>query len=304
MFGYVRPDAPELKIKDFERYRACYCGLCHEIGGTYGTAARLTLSYDLVFLAMLLWHQDEPREYEMKRCIPSLCRRQCVCCKSYPLKICAAYNVILYYRKLDDSIMDSGCVKAIPYRVARGLLNGAYKRAAEDFPEFDAAVKDNLDGLTELERQGEQSLDRAADKFACLLSSAAIAESDVTLRRILEELLYHVGRMIYIADAFDDAEEDFKSSNYNPIIAHFSLTDWVISEDVKEAVMNTLKASHNRVINAYSLLPKSAWSDITDNIIYLGLPSMCREVLAGTYNRKKKLPKSFQKLPSGIGETA
>ena len=44
MFGYVRPDAPELKIREFERFRACYCGLCHEMSRKYGTAARFILN--------------------------------------------------------------------------------------------------------------------------------------------------------------------------------------------------------------------------------------------------------------------
>ncbi|MFT9057020.1 MAG: DUF5685 family protein, partial [Ethanoligenens sp.] len=29
MFGYVKPFKPELKIREFEAYRAVYCGMCH-----------------------------------------------------------------------------------------------------------------------------------------------------------------------------------------------------------------------------------------------------------------------------------
>ena len=32
MFGYVLVNKPELKIKDFEKYRSYYCGLCHSLG--------------------------------------------------------------------------------------------------------------------------------------------------------------------------------------------------------------------------------------------------------------------------------
>jgi hypothetical protein len=31
MFGYVRPYRDELKVKDYELYRAVYCGLCHSL---------------------------------------------------------------------------------------------------------------------------------------------------------------------------------------------------------------------------------------------------------------------------------
>ena len=54
MFGYVTVNQDELKIKEWKRYRAYYCGLCHALKETAGQKARLTLSYDMTFLTMLL----------------------------------------------------------------------------------------------------------------------------------------------------------------------------------------------------------------------------------------------------------
>ena len=31
MFGYIAVNKPELKIREFDRYRAWYCGLCHAL---------------------------------------------------------------------------------------------------------------------------------------------------------------------------------------------------------------------------------------------------------------------------------
>ena len=53
MFGYIKADKPEMKIKEFEIYKAVYCSLCKELGKSYGLLARLTLSYDFTFLALL-----------------------------------------------------------------------------------------------------------------------------------------------------------------------------------------------------------------------------------------------------------
>ncbi|UKI37884.1 MAG: DUF5685 family protein [Clostridiales bacterium] len=36
----------ELKIKDFNVYRAYYCGLCKALGEKFGALSRLGLSYD------------------------------------------------------------------------------------------------------------------------------------------------------------------------------------------------------------------------------------------------------------------
>ena len=34
-------------------YQAYYCGLCQSLGRKYGTAARMALSYDMTFAALL-----------------------------------------------------------------------------------------------------------------------------------------------------------------------------------------------------------------------------------------------------------
>ena len=53
MFGYIKPFQPELKVREAEDYKAIYCGLCKELGRSYGIFARMTLSYDFAFMAML-----------------------------------------------------------------------------------------------------------------------------------------------------------------------------------------------------------------------------------------------------------
>ena len=54
MFGYVTVDKAELKMKDWERYNAYYCGVCKSIGARYGQIPRMILSFDAAFIAVLL----------------------------------------------------------------------------------------------------------------------------------------------------------------------------------------------------------------------------------------------------------
>ena len=44
-------------------------------------------------------------------------------------------------------------------------------------------------------------------------------------RRVLEQLLYHLGRWIYLVDAADDLPEDFASGSYNPLLRRFGLEE-------------------------------------------------------------------------------
>ena len=53
MFGYVVVDKTALRIREYDYYRATYCGLCHAMGKCTGCASRLTLSYDVTFLALV-----------------------------------------------------------------------------------------------------------------------------------------------------------------------------------------------------------------------------------------------------------
>ena len=55
MFGYVIPNQAALDDEAKARYRTAYCGLCRRIGALHGLRGRLTLSYDLTFLDLLLW---------------------------------------------------------------------------------------------------------------------------------------------------------------------------------------------------------------------------------------------------------
>ena len=50
MFGYVTAYEPELKVKDFRKYKAYYCGLCRSLKERHGTLGQLTLTYDMTFL--------------------------------------------------------------------------------------------------------------------------------------------------------------------------------------------------------------------------------------------------------------
>lgn len=50
MFGYITVDKPEMKVKDFYRYKAYYCGLCKSLQENYGLKGRGdTLVYDVTF---------------------------------------------------------------------------------------------------------------------------------------------------------------------------------------------------------------------------------------------------------------
>ena len=70
MFGYVRAYKPELKVKEYELYRASYCGLCRSMGKCTGQCSRMTLSYDFAFLAIFRFALlGGELSFDKKRCL-------------------------------------------------------------------------------------------------------------------------------------------------------------------------------------------------------------------------------------------
>ena len=62
MFGYVSVDVSELTEEEKLRYNSIYCGICRNIRSQSSNPARLALSYDMAFLALLLTSLYEPEE--------------------------------------------------------------------------------------------------------------------------------------------------------------------------------------------------------------------------------------------------
>lgn len=291
MFGYIRPLQGELKIREFEQFRSCYCSLCRELKDRYGITARFILNYDFVFLTMLLWEENEEYSCAKDKCPLHPIKSKCICRRTEATERCAGYSVILTYWKLRDSVADDGFFRSFPSRISSLLLKRAYKKAALKYPGFENAVRGGLEELTSLEKQNEPSMDKMADKFANILCAAAHDENE-TQQRIKRQLLYHMGRWIYILDAVNDIEEDDKRGNYNPLAVRYGLNGGKLDDETKNSLEITLKHSVNMIISAYELLPENCWKEIIRNIIYLGMPAVSDSVFdkstarAGTDRRE------------------
>lgn len=282
MFGYVRPMRAELKVREFEAYRSCYCGLCRVLKEEYGARARMVLNYDFTFLAMLLWEPDVPFEIRKDRCAVMPCRKHCACRTGESLRLSAGYSVILAWWKLCDTVEDEGLFKALAARGARLWIRRAYRKAREQFPAFDRTVRERLDEIHAMEKAGESTLDRMADAFAQLLAACSECRTGAEQRE-LEQLLYHVGRWIYIVDAVDDVKRDAKTGQYNPVSRRFKLSDGEMDDDTRAYLKTTLLQSRDLACSALELMDENCWSSILRNILYLGLTSVSESVLDGTF---------------------
>ncbi|UOO36886.1 hypothetical protein IZU99_06245 [Oscillospiraceae bacterium CM] len=269
-------------MRSYEAYKSLYCGLCHALSKQYGFLARFMLTYDFTMLAMLLWDNDSAMQVCARRCPASPFVKKKACTPSPVLDDCAGYSVILAYWKLRDTAQDETFFKALPDRLLSVVYRGAYKKAAKKYPAFEQHVRTALERLNALENNASATLDACADCFALLTVGLAPGEN-----KPLEQLLYHVGRFVYIIDACDDLQKDLKTGSFNPVARRFSLADGQVSDDDRKILESTLLHSCALAAAAFELREPGPWTPVVQNILYLGMPGMCARVLRDINNETK-----------------
>ena len=287
MFGYVRPSVQDLPEGELDRFRTMYCGLCHTLSRRYGQAARFILNYDFTYLAILLSDRTAGKE-NAGRCYTSPIRKRPYLESTAAMELAADESVILAYWQLRDGVEDHAWAAGLKYRAGARLLESAYRKAAAFRPAFDQAVRRQLQMLSALEKEKDPSMDKAADTFAVLLSSAAEGVEEPIRRRVLEQILYHLGRWVYLIDAADDLKKDAESGNYNPVALRYGLKDGAWDPESRHAFAVTLDHSIHQMAAAFELWNFGVWTTVLQTTFYAGLFRVGHAVLEGTYHRRDR----------------
>lgn len=260
MFGYIMTDRKELKGKDLDTYRAFYCGVCRDLKAAGKERARLTLTYDMVFLAVLLTGLYEvPGQTEEVFCGLHPLKKQAVIRNSYTA-YAADMNLLLSYHNLEDDWLDDRNALSL---AASRLLRREYLKSAAEYPRQVKAIRRYLRDLHRAEEEKNPSIDCAASLTGYLLGEIFVCQEDCWQEELRSMGLY-LGRFIYLMDAWEDREKDRKSGGYNP----FLLQKETFTEDEAFRILAEAAASAAR---AFEKLPILEHVDILRNIMYSGI---------------------------------
>ena len=270
MFGYIRPVKAELYVKDSELYKAIYCGLCRYGGKNISHLTRWLLNYDFVLLALLRMSlTGEKICVQQKRCPYKLKKCNCAIADESYSFVCSAFGLLTYGKVLDD-INDEKGFKRFLKRLSKPVFKRIRKKS-NNFDGLSDIVQRGLDATAKAEFESCTSPDRAADGFATMMKEIASYGLADEKRIIAENCGYHIGRFIYLSDAYDDMESDAKSGNYNPFLLKYGSLQNALSAESE--IQETLWDSLNAFSNYYALAvnqPLNSFDRLIFNITELG----------------------------------
>ena len=281
MFGYIKTDRSELRVREYEYYRALYCGLCHRMGKCTGHCSRLSLSYDFVFLAAVrLSLTGERVELKKQRCFLHPFRPRLTAQKCEALDFCADASALLVYHKLADDLHDERGLKKWRARLSRPFFRRGFKRAKKRHPALEQAVANALASLAADEARGDApcGAELPASRFGELMEAVLSEGLDGPNARIAAVIGRAIGRWIYLVDAADDFEKDRKRGRFNPYLHVFGeRPDPQDVENLRLALTAHLCDAEQGIdlIEAY---PHPELKEIIANILYLGLPQTATAV--------------------------
>lgn len=260
MFGYVTASLKELDKDAEKRYGAVYCGICRRIRIQSGQIARIGLSYDMAFLALLLMSLYEPEETAGDKACSLHPIRKRPWIDNRFVQYAADMNVALgYYNFLDDWEDD----KKYSAKLLAGQFGKHLPEIEARYPRQCRAIEDCIRQLSALEKEGCGNPDEPASCFGRLMGELLTYEEDLWAPT-LRQMGFYLGRFIYLLDAALDYDKDEKKGKYNPFLAMGTGKDWPRWEEY-------LLLTMGRCTDAFEKLPLVQDKPLLDNILYSGV---------------------------------
>lgn len=261
MFGYVTIDKPELKIKEYNRYHAYYCGLCHTLKERHGWIGQMTLTYDMTFLVLLLTSLYESDSvYKQKHCVVHPVKKHDLLLNEISA-YAADMNIALAYHHFIDDWNDEKKVNGL---AGAAVLKKKYLVIEKRYPRQCEVIATSLKKLQQYEEENEKSLDFVSGCFGTLMAELFVYKTDIWEEN-LRKLGFFLGKYIYLIDAYFDLEEDIKNKSYNPLISYKD------REDYETFCHDILTMMISEAANEFEKLPCVLDVEILRNILYGGV---------------------------------
>lgn len=265
MFGYVKIHAPELKMKDYYKYKAYYCGLCNTLKERHGHLGQMTLTYDMTFLIIFLTSLYESETTKKQaHCIVHPVKKHDML-KNEITEYVADMNIVLtYYHFMDDWQDEQSMIGLVGMKA----LKKDYMEISSRYPKQCHEIKKHLHRLQKYEKKKEMNIDQVSSCFGELMAELFLWRKDNWEPYVRKVGLY-LGKFIYILDAYEDLEKDIKNHSYNPLIPIYHKNS--NNETYEEVCNQMLTMMMAECTSEFEKLPCVLDIEILRNILYAGV---------------------------------
>ena len=279
MFGYVRINKMDLTFREYEHYKAYYCGLCKYLKRNHTELSRMTINYDITFLIVLLSsiYQPSAQVFHEKCIVDPVKKKKHII--NEITEYAASMNILLAYYKLEDDVNDEGDIKS---RLVRRAYRKSFKTAYDKYPQKADFIKTCLGELRSLEEDQSTSIDQTSNCFARLLEEIFDYKDD-EYRDRLRKIGFNIGKYIYIMDAYEDLDQDLEKGRYNPFSSYKD-----DREGLKVRVDKLIGMTLARLEEAILDLDIKVNKSIIDNIIYSGVYLRYKGLINGGDKKKQE----------------
>jgi hypothetical protein len=267
MFGLMRAKKCGMSAEEKHFRRLHYCGTCKTIGSLYGQKSRFLLNHDTVFLAEILTSlgdenaSDWQSAYQSYNCL-NLPKSE----MPLPLEFAATANIILAEFKLADKIADENSRTG---KIARKTFSNSFQTARRKLEAWQISferIRKILSAQEAIETSSLQSgkasgeilnaLSRpTADATAIFFAEGVRLMGKSELENSASQIGFRFGKLIYLLDAFEDYEKDFRRSQFNAIRAAFRCGEEKIPAEIKRKIASILHELESEIVAGIYKLP-------------------------------------------------
>ena len=275
MFGYINVNREKLKPEDSSVYQSYYCGLCQTLKSEFGRKGQILLNYDMTFLIVLLTglYELEDKKSEFI-CAVHPSKKQTARCNE-ATQYAAAMNILLSSKNFEDDWKDN---RSYAKKALLQIFKKDYERISIKYPRQALAIETYLRKLTQAEKANERNIDAVAGLTGEMLGEIFVWKKDDIWAEELRCLGFYMGKFIYLMDAYEDIDKDYKKNCYNVL----RLMQQETEQDFETFSRLMLTSMISECAKSFERLPILLHAEICRNILYSGVWTKYE------YLRKKK----------------
>ncbi len=290
MFGYLRTNR-DLTLRDYDTYRAYYCGLCHALGRGYGILARAINSFEGTFLALLVDAQKGGSpSFITSPCVASPFSFRRAVDRTAALDFAAAATICGVSAKLQDDVADGEAgwpVRALVWSGRKWTRQAEDRLQALGFPMEDVqrewAAQRTLEGRPD-DLDLMQAVEPSGRAYATIVAHTADLAGRPENKELLHELGYELGKVTCLLDSYRDYPLDVQFHRFNALrecmdFEAVRANAQGVPPEQMEQVQRRVQDSLQSIQDLFGAIGWRQHASIVENVLVTSLEETARRVL-------------------------